>query len=174
MFVYNITETFIPEKSFFFSPSHNPSRSHLSVITSGFQKTTPLSQSSCFSSNASPPPARTARGSDRPLAWACSSGGRRCSRYGRGTAACTSQSMCKEDQSRERSVENDRVCLCPDHINKHYCICWRNIRGCCSRDRFCSPCLHPKLHVNISLQTPPHSLICAVVTLVLAHVISYL
>lgn len=75
-----------------------------STFTSGFPEKNPLTQSSGFSSNASPPAARTARGSGRRLAWACSSVVRRCSRCGKGKAAYTSRSRWREGQSRGRSV----------------------------------------------------------------------
>ncbi len=74
-------------------------------LTSGFQKTTRPNQSSCFSSSVSPPPARRARGSGRPLVQVCSSGVTRCTRCGKGRPACTSRSRWKEGQSREWSVK---------------------------------------------------------------------
>lgn len=80
-----------------------------STFTSGFPKTTPLSQSSCFSSNAWPPAARTARGSGRRPAQACSSAVRQCSRCGKGKPAYTSRSRWKEGQSRGWSVEKRRL-----------------------------------------------------------------
>lgn len=75
-------------------------------FTSGFPKTTP--QSSCFSSSASPLPARTARGSGRPPVPVCSSEVRRCTRCGKGRPAYTSRSRWKEGQSREQSVREGR------------------------------------------------------------------
>ena len=73
-------------------------------FTSDFPKTTPLTQSSCFSSSVWPPAAHRVRGSGRLPVWAGSSEVRWCSRCGKGRPAYTSQSRWKEGQSRARSV----------------------------------------------------------------------
>lgn len=92
------------QQSIFLAPGHVFG----STFTSGSPKKTPWMQSSGFSSSASPPAARTAPGSGRRPAWACSSAVRRCSRCGKGKAAYTSRSRWREGQSRGRSVRGRR------------------------------------------------------------------